>query len=376
MIIGFILVLLVIWTTIGLLVYSTVLPFVETLGTIKFYNSAYYGAVSSVERAQLVLRYKEPGFEGTGWRIGPNNVGPQSDHNNNDMWQLWQTRNRMFREISSRTSTVPTLWTANTPHIFKETNNDTFNTLTYNRVEKLFLTMDNTTNPEQYYQATTAKIQEIGNSTSDFLTLNIRLNPFIYDTWFNSSDLCFCDQDWDRSNDDKLLSRSIWGKVNNRDYRINPAEKINVSEEPASIVEGDTFLREGNFAWTNPSPSAQLTFDNSRNPLSSSTELASEPYYTIIAPDTSFSGSTFSDIFSRTDTSDNYLLFELVNFVYTEDQDIYPFIEYNIDTNGRDISDKYYRIKGIGKINDYNVVIEIFKPTSEENIATDFTVIF
>ena len=49
----------------GMLVglYSSFLPFFENVGDIVEYNSAYYGAVSSVERGLLVSKYQQPGFE-------------------------------------------------------------------------------------------------------------------------------------------------------------------------------------------------------------------------------------------------------------------------------------------------------------------------
>jgi hypothetical protein len=44
-------------------IYSIFTPFIDNLQDIKDYNMAYYGAISSVERAELTLKYHESGFE-------------------------------------------------------------------------------------------------------------------------------------------------------------------------------------------------------------------------------------------------------------------------------------------------------------------------
>jgi hypothetical protein len=70
MIIAFALVLLITGMGIMFSLYSLFLPFIQDLGDIKGYNVAYYGAVSSLERAHLVLRYQDGGFEGSGGWLG------------------------------------------------------------------------------------------------------------------------------------------------------------------------------------------------------------------------------------------------------------------------------------------------------------------
>jgi hypothetical protein len=56
----FTLVLLAIAIGILVSVYSVFFPFMQNLGTVQQYHQAYYGAVSSLERAELVLRYRDP----------------------------------------------------------------------------------------------------------------------------------------------------------------------------------------------------------------------------------------------------------------------------------------------------------------------------
>jgi hypothetical protein len=49
----FTLVLLVVAIGILVSVYSVFFPFMQNLGTVSQYHMAYYGAVSSIERAEL-----------------------------------------------------------------------------------------------------------------------------------------------------------------------------------------------------------------------------------------------------------------------------------------------------------------------------------
>lgn len=79
MVIGFILIMIVVGTGLVMALYSMYMPFLQDLGDVKFYNTAYYAAVSSLERASLALRYHEPGFEGSGGRKGAQTYGNRSD---------------------------------------------------------------------------------------------------------------------------------------------------------------------------------------------------------------------------------------------------------------------------------------------------------
>jgi hypothetical protein len=60
MLIIFVVILMVVGLTILGVLHSLFFPFLEQLSDIKQYNIAYYGAVSSVERGMLALRYHTP----------------------------------------------------------------------------------------------------------------------------------------------------------------------------------------------------------------------------------------------------------------------------------------------------------------------------
>jgi len=48
----------------------------------------------------------------------------------------------------------------------------------------------------------------------------------------------------------------------------------------------------------------------------------------------------------------------------TEDENIYPFLEYQLSL-GDDISDRFYTIQGNGRVGEYEVKVIVKKPTSQ-----------
>lgn len=374
MILWIIIVLLSIWLAIGLLVYATFLPFIETLGSIKSYNIAYYWAISSIERAQLVIGYRDPWFIWSGGWIANTNFWAQSDFDNEDMWQLSYDNNHMYWTIDSRATTIPKAWEANVPIRFKENSNDHFNTLQYNQTEWFFLEYDNTTNPAQYYSSIKNIWKDLWILGTEKITLALRLNPFLYTTWFNLSPLCQCDQDKDWSNDDVLLTRSLSWKRDWKVYRINPNENLDVSKEPSNPWEWSTYLRESHLVGI--PPSKNFIFDDSRNPTTTSADNPNILYYKLIASDNILSWTTFRNLFARSDTSNNVFQFSLINKLQTINEDIYPFLEYSIDFDWANVSNKYYSIKWVWRIWSYEVSIKLYKPILSKNTSSDFTVIF
>lgn len=69
MLLMLVLIVMIISVALLLAVFSGFLPFVHTYGNVVQYTTAYYGALSAVERGALAVRYAGPGFDGeSGWR--------------------------------------------------------------------------------------------------------------------------------------------------------------------------------------------------------------------------------------------------------------------------------------------------------------------
>jgi len=63
MVIAILIILLIVGVAMVGALYSSFLVFYGTFSDTVEYNRAYYAAVSSLERASLVLRYRSPGYE-------------------------------------------------------------------------------------------------------------------------------------------------------------------------------------------------------------------------------------------------------------------------------------------------------------------------
>jgi len=102
-------VLLTIWSALVYNVYSIFRPFINTMGDIQHYNIAYYWAISSIERAELVLRYHTAWFEWSwGW-LWTTPIGPSSDKKIENFWLLSKWDNWILRNIKSKlkSNTLP-----------------------------------------------------------------------------------------------------------------------------------------------------------------------------------------------------------------------------------------------------------------------------
>jgi hypothetical protein len=60
MVIAIMIILLLVGVAVVGALYSSFLAFYVSFGDTLEYNKAYYAAISALERAELVLRYREP----------------------------------------------------------------------------------------------------------------------------------------------------------------------------------------------------------------------------------------------------------------------------------------------------------------------------
>lgn len=71
MLLMLVLIVMIISVALLLALFSGFLPFMHTYGNVMQYTTAYYGAVSAIERGVLAIRYAGPGFDGeSGWKSG------------------------------------------------------------------------------------------------------------------------------------------------------------------------------------------------------------------------------------------------------------------------------------------------------------------
>lgn len=367
----FTLVLLVVAVWILASVYSIFFPFMQNLGTVQQYHQAYYGAISSVERASLVLKYRSPGFQWSGGFIGSTHYGPLSDYTPELL--PWDTQ-WFHRNIISRTTTIPSSNMWNVDSLFAASDSYDYNQIWYSYLESFLLSYDNTTYPELYYLS----LDDLQYLSANSITGVFRLPPKIYESfwWSPGADLCstyvgaHCDPDGDGLSDDIALSWSLEWLFNVQDFKIFPT----IAVFPSSGMRVDEFkdnaIRESiiNDGWA-------IVFDNHFSPVlpngsqltkhnvvsSEADSIALQPFSIILSNISNYTGLRLS--------------FGATNFFRSITGAIYPYLEYQF-TFPQEIADRFYTIQWNGRVGEYDVQIVLKKPTVQWTIWGDFTVIF
>lgn len=384
MLLAFWVVLLAVSFWILISVYSMFFPFFENLKNISEYNAAYYAAISSVERWELVLRYKQPWFQWTWWFVNGSIIAwsPVSD-NNLDFGVVNNGSNGMWWNIESRTKNIPTLWWWNVDFMLATWDSQDYNMIDYMRWEKIILDIDNTNNPNQYYNT--------GGSVKyfswEYISGLFRLPPKVL-AWFTGvvdwwNLLCddqyqpFCDSDWDDLFDEVVVNRSFDGSYNDgsevNDFSINPSRSINNLMSPVQVDFGyDNAIRESHFA------DQVLNFSTNYDEYSPIESIGwyFRTWHNIIWKNEDLLKDTsFTDMFTDSNITWLSLKFSLFDLLRTRNWNIYPFLEYKFEFPEY-VSDRFYNIQWVGKVWDYDIHIQVNKPTSNDSSVWWFTIIF
>ncbi len=385
MILGFILVLCIIGVLLSLTLYAGILPFIGTLGDVKQYNMAYYGAHSSLERWLLVMRYQEIWFQWSGG-MGASN-SPTSD-----TWlQLWwfnRQNNGIGRSIIWRWIQIPFSGMGDVEkQLLSGSDSLNYNVLWYTDTANIALWYDSTSANNAY------KKDENYVSLSGVNSIKVyaRMNPVV-SSLFNSnggiSDLANnTDNDNDGLKNDVILSR--WWKwlYNNGsqsgDFNILPrSDVVFDSTLGATLGLSDSLVRESNInAVSNLSPTPVLAFDSNINPLFGAWNASS---HNIITDNNVLSGVSFwnllSDISNTQWVSRQQLSLSLFNRLVTNSDQLYPFLEYKIVCDGCDaskqMSQQYSLINGKATIGEYTVTMQAKRLLWNASILSQFTAIF
>ncbi len=348
----------------------------QNLWTVTNYHTAYYGAISAVERAELGLRYRSPWFEWSGWFLWSTGYGPVSDYTpaliTGDQQWFWRT-------IQSRTYAIPNTGMGNTDPMLSYPDGDSkdYNQLWYTYLETFLLSYDATSNPQLYYTW--------GNNLSFFsgntITGTLRLPPKILSGfgWSTPGSLCNvflddCDPDGDGIYDDIAVSWSLEWLYHGNGFKIFPTIAVFYYSGMQVDERMDNSIRESiiNATWT-------ITMDTS---LAHRFSFVQNGYalkkHTVVGVDaTAIEQTSFSNIFS--DISNNFswlrLSFGAANIFRAVTGAIYPYLEYQFSFP-QAIADRYYTIQWHGRVGEYDVQIILKKPTIQGTVGWDFTVIF
>ena len=351
-------------------VYSVFLPFMQNMWTVQQYHQAYYGALTSLERASLVLKYREPWFEWSGGFIGTETYGPLSDYTP----ELLPDAAGSYRRIRSRTTTIPASGMGNVDALFAADDSYDYNQLWYTYLESFLLYYDNTVYPELYYQSW----NDIQYFSDTFLTWIFRFPSKIYEVfwWSPWADLCanyvgnYCDPDGDGLYDDVAVSRSLEWLSAGQGFKIFPSIAVFPSSGMRVDEYKDNAIRESII-----NDGGAIEFRNSFSPVLPHGSLLTK-HNVVSSVESALASVPFSLLLSNiSQYTWLRISFGAANFFRTITGAIYPYLEYQF-TFPDQISDRFFTIQGNGRVGEYDVQIVVKKPTVQWTIGGDFTVIF
>ncbi len=372
---------IVIWTLIMGGVYSIFSPFINNVKNIADYNVAYYGAISWIERAELALKYHWPWFEwswGYIWDAASNQWGPDEDKKAGlagiNFGKLTKSSNGFYRDIKSRTSwLVPKTGKWNVDLEFQLSSDSqakNYNKLEPNMSEQIWLDIDDTTTPWDYYKGgfeTTRTVSKI-----DFY---FRRNPWMFNKWIWPLDI-YADYDNDYKQNDAITTWSIiWTDLDYGSFSIQPYIRNSWTASAANRwhEDNDWIIRKYDINDSYPAIwHEKITFENWQNPYSEGTISS---WQNMIPAISWLVWKSFKDIFQDGNIKWMSLKFSLVNMMTTTNW-VYPFLEYKIDAGTAQIADRFFHIQWVGRVWDYEVVINIEKPTYDTTTNSEFVIYF
>ena len=385
MFISFVLIVLFIlfWVLVG--VYSVFSPFTQNIWDVIDFNSAYYGAMAGIERGNLVLKYKSPWFEGSGWFIGSNNFGPPSDAISGSLGKLTTDNNGFSWSITSKTSTIPAQGNGNVETSLASSDSNSFNELSYFNAEKVFLSIDTTPSSEAVY----TWVSSFSYFTGGYFTWEFRL-PTTVSTAFNGSKLCTdihnpdCDIDKDHVFDEITVNWTLkWNYLGNP-FSIVPNSSIFYSSGWTIDEKRDTMIREtvvnNNSGMVYFGANNLVTPGYGFNPITKYKDTNNLTEHTIISsnPDL-IKNKSFNELLTNDPDIPNttwlQFWFGLINLLRSANGNIYPFLEYQLNFSSP-VANTYYTLEGNSVVGNYNVKIIIKKSTNDESPIWDFTIIF
>lgn len=133
--------------------YSSFIPFLRSFSWIEDYYSSYYGAVSSIERALLVSKIKDPGFVWSwGW-LGGESIGWDTDKVLSGLAKLNDQNNGTLWIITSRSDTIPSedWWDVN--YLLATNDSIDYNAIDNKKMAVIYLEVDNSDITEYYNES-------------------------------------------------------------------------------------------------------------------------------------------------------------------------------------------------------------------------------
>ncbi len=381
-------------------IYSIFNPFIENLSDIRDYNSAYYWAMASIERANLALKYRDPWFQGSWWWIWDDDFWEESDHRHPDYWILAHelSDNWTYWEIESLSSwRIPEWWEWNVEAWLQYTWTDywwpseNYNMMGYDRVEEFNFFED--TSDDNIYEYWTESTQIIDIHA---MSWHIRINPLLYNRWWWDPDalLCEdCDFAWDWIDNDLIVSWSLDGREYDDWEAFSIIPNVAADYSWSTVLSGDSLIRRdiiNRVMEQTSNDNKNIHFWENKNPLNDSSipnltpdRSDTQKWHSTMPNNHALSGSDFVEIFQEDDEDLESLKMRMfiANILETNDWNVYPFLEYKFDfldssNNLVELPSRNYDIRWVGIVGDYKVEILQTRPTSDWTYWWDFVILF
>jgi len=427
MLLWLVFVVLVLSVAMMLAMFSSFFPFSNQYWNIAQYTSAYYTAMSAVERWALAVKYAGHSsgwiahwFDGESWWKYIKSTNSYSwVWNSSDVWtwdffsygNSWATA--MLWTVKSTTNRIPKLWEWDVEPILQELgyHSDNYNMLNYNKTEVISLNWSSAISDNKYYEYSNSVNTKITDISWEF-----RLNPYLFkimskaigcDTtcsYLCKNTRCPWEKDQTRSENlpmiDWVLKWRYESGVNDIEFSVIPSESSTVSSTSYHVnLSRDSVIRKNNI---NQYTSTANIGDNQVNGSFWDTKTTVKFWnsnqinnYNIQAKQ--WNSISWLNIISRgadelksiawgfwwllsnSNVKNPHLTFELINYLWNNNSSrpwLYPFLEYYFSFNGAVWMDRYYTIKWEWKVWKYNLTLQVKKPTMKDSSLWNFTIIF
>lgn len=358
--------------------YSNFLVFYENFTETENYHKARYASIAAIERAELVIRQREPWYVWSwGWILGETSYTwyGWSDKLISDFSYLSNTaddenKSSVLREINSRTTRIPSSGNWNVDKILSSDDSPNYNMMDYENAEVFLLYYDKKLEDNPYSKKDCSKNDDCEQSNISFISGSIRLPQYVKQTFGNLNVSKPLSSGWWYPDDALVDWQLKWIFKNSSDQYVPFSIFATQDAAWGWATINDSAIRESNLNdWVS------IQFKDTWDPRRINTS-SNKP--TIISQSNDeIKNFQFSQMFSNSHPFYNLQLrFSLLNLVlgWWDPAKRYPFLEYYLDF-WNIVSDKYYNIKTEWNFWDYKVETIIFKPTITESILKSFTTI-
>ncbi len=389
MLLTLVIILILIWAAVVGSLYSNFLVFYQNFTETENYHKARYAAIAATERAELVIRQREPWYVWSWWWIRSENTWwSPSDRMPAWTWFSYfsedaSSKSTIFWKINSRAKRIPATWNGNTEKLLSAEDSPNYNMMDYENAEVFLLYYDNLEDGP-YDKKDCSSQNDCRQTELKWIKVALRLPPYVRDKFGDLDASKPLMQEWYK--DDAIVDWQIrWSFFTGG---LSYPFTIFATQDAfwAWTWERDSAIRE---SFLNNSGLQTVEFSKQRNPITTS---STSP--TIISRQDaaiSWRSKAFEGIFTNVTNNidDNHykslqLRLSLLNLAlwWWEPWKRYPYLEYYVQFIPQNsstptiASDKYFTIETEWNFWDYKINNVLYKPTITESILRSFTTIF